>query len=159
MKLLEESVKFKLLNKILKLYKKYEEIINYIIIGGITTVISLAVKYGLLFTVFSASDAVQLQIAIVISWIVAVLFAYVANRIFVFKSKDKNILSEMGKFIGARLVTLLMEAFVMWFFVTFLNMDNDVEVIIWTLVAQVIVLVGNYVFSKIFVFNQNSKKE
>ena len=147
-------VNVKLENRVVKLYKKYEELINYIIIGGVTTIISLGVKYGLLFTVLSASDALQLQVAIVISWIVAVLFAYVTNRIFVFKSKDKNIIIEMGKFIGARIATLLMEAFIMWFFVTFLKMDSDFEVIVWTLVTQAIVIATNYVFSKIFVFKK-----
>ena len=75
------------MKKIWDLYHKYEEIINYLIVGGLTTVISLAVKYGLLFTVMDASDALELQIAVIISWIVAVTFAYFANRIFVFHSK------------------------------------------------------------------------
>ena len=75
------------MKKIWDLYHKYEEIINYLIVGGLTTVISLAVKYGLLFTVMDASDALELQIAVIISWIVAVAFAYFANRIFVFHSQ------------------------------------------------------------------------
>ena len=72
--------------KIIELYQKYEEIINYLIIGVLTTIVNLAVKYALLFTVLNASDATQLQIAVVISWIVACLFAYITNRKIVFKS-------------------------------------------------------------------------
>ena len=52
--------------------------------------VNLAVKYALLFTVLNASDATQLQIAVVISWVVACIFAYITNRIFVFKSKTKG---------------------------------------------------------------------
>ena len=85
--------------KIIEIYKKYEEIINYLIIGVLTTIVNLAVKYALLFTVLNASDATQLQIAVVISWIVACLFAYITNRKIVFKSKSKKILKE---FIGVQ---------------------------------------------------------
>lgn len=144
-------------NIIKQKYYQYEEIVNYIVAGIIATIISLAIKYGLLFTILSAKDPLQLQFAIIISWIIAVLFAYFTNRKFVFKSKEKNIGSEMGKFFGARIATLLMEAFVMWFFVTLLKMDSNIEVIIWTLVAQVIVLIGNYVLSKFLVFKNKEK--
>ena len=82
------------MEKIIDLYKKYEEIINYLIIGVLTTVVNLAVKYALLFTVLNASDATQLQIAVVISWVVACIFAYITNRKIVFKSKSKKILKE-----------------------------------------------------------------
>ena len=72
------------MNKLIDLYKKNKEIINYVIVGGLTTCVSLGVKWGLLFTILDASNGVQLQIANVVSWICAVLFAYVTNIIFVF---------------------------------------------------------------------------
>ena len=71
--------------------------------------------------------------------------------------KRMNIFSEMGKFFGARIATLLMEAAIMWLFVTFLKMDSNTEVIIWTIVTQVLVLVGNYVLSKLLVFKKKEK--
>lgn len=86
------------MKKILNLYKKYEEIINYLIVGVLTTIVSLGIKWGLLFTILDAKIAFQLQIAVIISWIGAVTFAYVTNRIFVFKSKSKNILKEIASF-------------------------------------------------------------
>ena len=143
-----------ILKKIWDLYHKYEEIINYLIVGGLTTVISLAVKYGLLFTVLEASDAVELQVAVVASWIIAVAFAYVANRIFVFHSKSKKYLKEISGFVAGRIATLIMEMFIMWFFVTLLGLDSNLWVIVWTIVAQVLVVIGNYVISKLFVFKK-----
>lgn len=143
------------MKKIISLYKKYEEIINYIVVGGLTTLVSLVVKWGLLFTILDAKNAFQLQIAVVVSWIVAVIFAYVTNRIFVFKSKSKNILKEIVSFFGARLLTLGLEMLIMWFFVTLLKLDSDIWVLIWTMVAQVLIIIFNYILSKLFVFKKS----
>ena len=115
--------------KIVDLYKKYEEIINYLIVGVLTTIVSLVVKWGLLFTVLDPKNSVQLQVAVVISWIAAVVFAYITNRIFVFKSKSKKILKEIMSFFGARLLTLGLEMIIMWFFVTFLKLNSDLWVL------------------------------
>ena len=142
------------MKKIWELYHKYEEIINDLIVGGLTTLISLAVKYGLLFTVLDASDAVELQIAVIASWVLAVAFAYFANRIFVFHSKSKQYLKEVSGFVAGRIATLVMEMVVMWFFVTLLGLDSNLWVIIWTVVCQILVIVGNYVISKVFVFKK-----
>lgn len=143
------------MKKILNLYKKYEEIINYLIVGVLTTIVSLGIKWGLLFTILDAKIAFQLQIAVIISWIGAVTFAYVANRIFVFKSKSKNILKEIASFFGARLLTLAMEMIIMWFFVSILKLNSDTWVLIWTIITQILITIFNYVFSKLFVFNKS----
>lgn len=140
--------------KIKSVYQKYEEIINYLIVGGLTTVISLAVKYGLLFTILSASNPIQLQIAVILSWIIAVAFAYFANRIFVFHSKSKQYLKEISGFVAGRIATLIMEMVIMWFFVTLLKLNSNLWVIIWTMVAQILVIIGNYIISKLFVFKK-----
>ena len=86
---------------------------NYLIVGVLTTVVSLGSKWALLFTILDASNAFQLQVSIIISWICAVLFAYFANRIFVFNSKSKKILKEIVSFFGGRVATLLMEMVMM----------------------------------------------
>ena len=138
--------------KIKELFYKYEEIIRYLIVGGLTTVVSLGVKYLLLFTILEANNAYELQIAVIVSWICAVLFAYFANRIFVFKSKSKNYLKEMGSFLGGRILTLLMEMFIMWFFVTLLGFNSDFWVIVFTIICQILISIANYIISKIFVF-------
>lgn len=140
------------MEKIMKLYKKYEEIINYLIIGVLTTAVNLAVKYALLFTVLNAHNPTQLQIAVVISWVVACIFAYITNRKIVFKSKSNEILREFISFVCARIFTLLLEMLIMFIFVTWLKFNSDIWVVIWSIVAQVIVIVANYVFSKLIVF-------
>lgn len=146
-----------MLKKILKIYDEHKEVILYLIFGVLTTVVSLIVKYALLFTVLEASNAFELQLAVVISWIAAVLFAYFTNRAFVFKSENENKLKEFISFVIARISTLLLEMFIMWFFVTLLKLNSDLYVVIFTLLAQALVIVGNYILSKIFVFKNADK--
>lgn len=146
-----------MIKKIKELYVKYKEIINYLIFGVLTTLVNLITKYILLFTVLNPTNGFQLQIAIIVSWIVAVIFAYFTNRKFVFESKNQNKLKEFMSFVVARIATLLLEMFIMWFFVTLLKLNSDLYVIIFTLVAQVAVVIGNYIFSKLFVFKKTDK--
>lgn len=136
------------------IYYKNPEIWNYLIVGVLTTVVSLAIKWGLLFTILDAKNGFQVQVAVIVSWIGAVIFAYIANRIFVFKSKSKNYLKEISSFILGRVATLLMEMFIMWFFVTLLKLNSDNWVLVFTLVCQVLVTIFNYILSKLFVFKK-----
>lgn len=145
------------MKKIKLLYKKYKEIINYIIVGGMTTVVGLGIYYILVISVLDPLKPVELQIANICSWIGAVAFAYFTNRKFVFESKNQNKLKEFISFVVARIATLLLEMFIMWFFVTLLKLDSDLYVVIFTLVAQVAVIIGNYIFSKLFVFKKTDK--
>ncbi len=142
------------MNLIKKVYQKNEEVIRYLIVGVCTTIISLLVKYLLLFTILNPKEALELQIAVVTSWIISVLFAYITNKIFVFKSKENKIIKEIFLFFSSRIVTLLMESFIMWFFVTLLKLNSNIFIIIWSLFAQLIVIVGNYILSKFFVFTR-----
>ena len=146
------------MQKIIELYKKYEEIVNYLIFGVLTTVVSLAIKYLLLFTILDAKNSIQLQIAVIVSWITACTFAYVTNRIWVFKSKSKNILKEAISFFAARLATLGLEMLIMFVFVTVLGLISNLWVIVWTLVSQVLIIIGNYVLSKLLVFKKEKKE-
>ena len=146
-----------MIKRIKELYIKYKEIINYLIFGILTTLVNLITKYILLFTILDPTNGFQLQIAIIISWIAGVLFAYFTNRKFVFESKNENKLKEFISFVVARIATLLLEMFIMWFFVTLLKLNSDLYVVIFTLVAQVAVVIGNYIFSKLFVFKKTDK--
>lgn len=141
--------------KFKKLYKGYEEIINYLIVGILTTLVSLVSKWALLFTILDPKNAVQLQTAVIISWILAVTFAYITNKVFVFKSKDKNILKELILFFIARLFTLGFEMFIMYFFVTCLKLDSDIWVFILTIISQILIMLFNYIFSKLIIFKKN----
>ncbi len=129
-----------------------KNVINYLIFGVLTTVVSLATKYLLLFTILDAENGVQLQIAVIISWIVACTFAYITNRIWVFESKSKEVIKEAIKFYASRLATLGLEMLIMFIFVTALGLNTRIWVIVWTIFAQVVIVIGNYVLSKLIVF-------
>ena len=105
----------------MKYYNKYKEIINYLIVGGLTTVISLGVYYISVLTFLNPDDNLQLQIANILSWIAGVIFAYFTNRKFVFESKEKNKLKEAGNFVLSRLVTLFMDMGIMFLGVSVLH--------------------------------------
>lgn len=136
------------MKKVLDLYKKYEEIINYIIVGVLTTVVSLLTYYICVFTILNPKDALQLQIANTISWITCVTFAYFTNRKYVFKSENKNKLNEASKFYLSRVSTLVIDMLCMLIFVTILRINDKLAKIF----VQFIILVLNYMFSKLFVF-------
>ena len=108
-----------------------------------------------MFTIFDASNPIELQTSVIISWIGAVIFAYVTNRVFVFKSKEKNIVKEIFNFTLGRIATLLIEMFIMWFICTLLSLNSNVWVIIATIICQVMQIVGNYIISKLFVFKKS----
>ena len=140
-----------------ELYNKYKEIINYVIVGGLTTVVSLAVYYVLVLTVLNPDNPVQLQIANVISWIAAVTFAYFTNRRFVFESKTKGEeqTKEVISFYSARLGTLLMDMGIMFVGKTVLHINDKIV----KLFVQVVVMVANYVISKLLVFKKSKNEE
>lgn len=136
----------------MKLYKKYKEIVNYLVVGVLTTVVSLGVYYVCVLTFLDPNQAIQLQAANVISWIAAVTFAYFTNRKFVFESKNPDMLKEASAFVGARVATLLMDMLCMFIMVTCMGLNDKIA----KLVVQVIVTVANYIFSKIFVFRKKA---
>ncbi len=145
------------MEKLKDLYQKYKEVINYLIFGVLATIVSLGVKYLLLFTILDAENPFELQLSVIISWIAACIFAYFTNRTYVFNSKSKEILKEVISFFTARLITLGMEMLIMFIFVTALKLNSDLWVIIWTLVAQVVVIVSNYIFSKLIIFKKKEE--
>ena len=93
----------------------------------------------------------ELQIANVVAWIISVLFAYITNRKYVFVSKNNNKLKELMSFCLARVATLLMDMVLMYFGVNILLFNDKLVKI----VSQVVVIVSNYVFSKLFVFKKS----
>lgn len=141
----EKSKIFQLLKKVLN-----KEVIMYLIFGVLTTIVSLLVYYGCIYTFLNPENAVQLQIANIISWIAGVAFAYITNRKFVFESNESNQLKEISKFVTSRLATLFLDMIIMFIGVTCLH-GNDKIV---KLISQVLVIIGNYIFSKLFVFKK-----
>ena len=129
----------------------YREIIAYLIVGVLTTIVSLGTYYLVTITFLNPNKPVELQIANVISWIFAVAFAYFTNRKYVFESKEKDKVKEGIKFILSRLTTLGLDMLTMFIMVSILNINDRIS----KLVSQVIVIIGNYVISKFFVFKKN----
>ncbi len=138
------------MKKVINLYKRYEEIINYLAVGILTTVISLVTYFICVHTFLDVTNAVELQIANIISWILSVIFAYVANRVFVFKSESNNYLKEIMSFFSARILTLLMDMAIMFVLVSLLRLNDSIAKIF----SQVVIIVANYIFSKLFVFKK-----
>lgn len=142
------------MKQIKELYLKYKEIINYLIFGVLTTVVSLAVYYISVFTFLNPENAIQLQVANILSWIAGVAFAYFTNRKYVFESKENNKLKEAGKFVLARVITLVMDMIIMWLGVTLLHLNDKII----KLISQIVIIVSNYIFSKLFVFKKGDEK-
>ena len=143
------------MNKIKELYLKYKEIINYLIFGVLTTIVALVTYYICVYTILDPDNAIQLQIANVISWIISVAFAYITNRKFVFESKEKNKIKEASKFVTSRIATLIMDMAIMYVGVTALKFNDK----IMKLISQVVVIVMNYILSKILVFKKEKNNK
>ncbi len=136
------------MKKIKEFLKKNREIIVYLIVGVLTTIVSFVSYYLCTKTFLNPNDGLQLQAANIISWVCAVTFAYFTNRVFVFRSKNENRLHEAFLFYSSRIITLLMDMGIMWFMVTLCGCND----LIAKIVVQVVVIIGNYVISKFFVF-------
>ena len=115
--------------------------------------VSLVTYYICVYTFINPEEAVQLQIANVISWFFGVTFAYITNRKFVFESNEQNKIKEASKFVTSRIATLLMDMAIMFIGVTLLKFNDKIIKI----VSQVVVIIANYLLSKIIVFNKGEK--
>lgn len=127
-------------------YKKNKEVLLYLLFGGLTFVVSIAS-----YVFFDVILAMNELVANVLSWIFAVSFAFVTNKIWVFGAPSRTVkefLKQVISFFGGRVATLAIEELILLVFVTLL-MFPSVPV---KVVAQVIVIVLNYVISKFFVF-------
>lgn len=136
-------------------FQKNREMLMYLFFGVMTTAVSFVtagISKILLEHIGLGKDPVSL-ISTLFSWICAVTFAYVTNRIWVFDSKvkgKKGILTEMVSFYGGRVFTLLVEMGMMWLGYSVMGINYWVTKI----VANVVVLILNYVISKLFVFKK-----
>lgn len=142
-----------MIEKTKELWRKHEEIIAYLIVGGLTTVVAFAAKFGanaILFDNVMWPTPRQNFVLSIINWTAGVIFAYFANRWFVFKS-HAPMLEEAQKFVFSRISTLVLDAVVM----LVLTMMGF-HLVVSTCISAVLVIVGNYVFSKLFVFNKQA---
>ena len=138
----------------LEYYRKYRELIVYFIVGCLTTLVNWAVYAA-------GVRGIGLSVAVsnVIAWIAAVAFAYIANKGWVFRSRDWSftfVLREAALFVSARLLTGLFEIAAVPLLVK-LGMDRAVLGVkgMWAkILVRVVVLVLNYVFSKLIIFRE-----
>ena len=131
-----------------KLLKKYEEIIKYLIFGVLTTIVSIG-SYYVFSLILDLKNDFLFIVANVLSWLLAVMFAYVTNKKYVFKSNQSKFL-EFIKFVASRIFTVLIEVAGMYILVKCLDGDNMVSKVI----MQTIVIILNYIVSKFLVFKR-----
>jgi len=140
-------------NKIKDLYIKYEEIISYLFFGVLTTVVSF-VSYLIFANIFFPQKSdLDIQFANILSWICAVTFAYITNRIWVFKSKTKGKKQtrEIFEFVSARIFSLLVDMGMMYVMYSLMHINDTIAKII----VQFVVVAMNYILSKLIIFKKN----
>lgn len=147
------------MKKLKELFLRYKEIIMYLVFGVLTTVVSWC-TYALFEFALSGliEDHILLSsVANVLSWIITILFAFVTNKLWVFNSKSWKgslVIKELGAFVGARLLTGVIE----WGGVPLLMIIGfdqpilGIEGMVAKILISIIVVILNYVFSKLFVF-------
>lgn len=134
-----------MITMIKNIFKKHKELVLYLIMGVLATIVSIS-TYELSMRMLNLNAL----IANVVSWVAAVSFAYFTNRNFVFEKTDEPVLKQAAKFFGGRVGTLLMEEALLWLMIYVICVNASIAKII----AQVFVLVTNYIISKFFVFKK-----
>lgn len=140
-----------MIDKIKALWKKYEEIISYLIVGGLTTLVSWSAMFLVSWLAFGNPlhpTALQNIILSVVNWTAGVIFAYFTNRRFVFKSHEP-MLKEIPKFVLSRISTLILELVMRQ-----VMGRMGINVYVTTIVVAVLVVIANYICSKLLVFNK-----
>ena len=136
--------------KLLDLYKKYEEIVNYSVVGVLTTIVSWGAAW-VATLILDPNVSWQNAVINTISWGAGVIFGYFANRKYVFKSTNPEMMKEFISFAGGRISTWLLDVIIMEVTVNMLNLPY------WPckiFISSVLVMVANYVLSKLFVFRK-----
>ena len=136
------------MEKIKELLIKYKSLISYGIFGVLTTVINIA-SYALCYNKLGISNVVSN----IIAWVLAVLFAFVTNKLWVFDSKStelKVVLYEIATFFGCRLATGLLDLAIMYVSVDLMHANST----IMKCISNVIVIIVNYIASKLVIFKK-----
>ena len=137
-----------MIKKIYALVEKYWDILAYLFFGVLTTVVNYVV-YLPCYNLLNMSAVVSNAIA----WVVAVAFAYLTNKPFVFKSHDwsaKTVVPELTKFVGCRIGSGLAETLILLVAVDLMHWNGN----IWKLLTSVLVVILNYIGSKLLVFRK-----
>lgn len=144
----------KMIQKIIDLLKKYEEIIAYLIVGVLNTIVSWLACWICEITLLNPSISWQNTVINLVGWIAGVLFGFWANRKYVFKSKNPKVIREFINFSGSRVSTLVLDIVIMYVTVNVIHMHYWIAKVF---ISSVLVMIANYVFSKLFVFKKENK--
>jgi putative flippase GtrA len=134
-----------------EVFCKYEEILVYLVVGVLTTIVSWMACFLAEHFLLDASDTFQNFLINTIGWVVGVCFAYPLNRSWVFKSRNPQIAKEFVMFAVSRLSTWILDIAIMWLTVNLLSWNYWISKIF---ISSVVVTVLNYVFSKVLIFNK-----
>ena len=141
-----------MIQKIRDLIEKYWDIVSYLFFGVCTTIVNYLI-YIPCYNFMGMSATVSNMIA----WVVAVAFAYLTNKPFVFKSYDwswNTVVPELTKFLGCRIGSGFFETVLIWLLVDILTLNGN-----WMkIIISVLVVVLNYISSKWIVFTQKKQK-
>ena len=143
-----------MIEKIKALCIKYREILVYIIVGGMTTVVSWGCKFlwgAIFYPGVTIPTVAQNTVLVIVENVAGILFAYFPNRKWVFQSKDPNIFREFTGFVGSRLGTWGLSYVLNLLLTNVLHIDYRIT----TIVVGVAVVIGNYIISKFLVFRKN----
>ena len=143
----------KIMKKLIKTFFD-NEILSYLFFGGATTLVSILSRL----LIYHISH--QEILATVLANLIGILFAFLTNDTIVFKQERRNWPTRLAKFFLARLSTLGLDVLLTYIFVTsypdiigqFVNDQLDQVNTIETLIAQVLIIILNYIFSKVYVF-------
>lgn len=131
---------------------KYKEIISYLFFGILTTIVNLVTYYLLTNTILNPNKPLHLTIANIIAWFTCVAFAYITNKKYVFKNNNNSKLKEIVNFYKYRLLTLILEIISMYILVNKLELNDKII----KPIVQILIIILNYIFSKIFVFKKGN---
>lgn len=136
-----------------------KEIIKYGIFGILTTILNIGT-----YAVLSQRFSINIAIANIIAWAVGVIFAFVTNKLIVFESKNTDkitVLREFQQFVSARLATGVVDEaiVVIGSIIVDGNIHQDTYNLAIKIASNILVIVLNYVFSKLFIFKtRNASK-
>lgn len=152
------------MKKIWDLYKKYQEVIDYLFWGGVAFLL-----YMFIIWIFIDKLGWKETVATLVDNVIVIIFAFFTNKLFVFRTKSKSMKAffrEMVSFFAARVFTLVLSEVMIWLGCDVLGFNKESyhlsfvsDAMIVQLITQFVVIVANYVFSKLWIFRKSDKKK
>ena len=138
-------------------YRKHQEGMRYLVFGALSTIVNI-MSYAILSKIIlgGLEESLKVNVSEILAFIITIIFAYITNKLYVFKSKQtglKNLLKEITSFTGCRILTEFISIGMMNLAVIF--SINDV---LMKIVANIVVIILNFVFSKIFIFKDKKQE-